>query len=96
MRLFIDDTRMPKTWGWLVCSTYADAIHSLEKFWDKIDEISVDNDLGEVKEGYDIAKWIEERIELDGWKPIPKMYCHSANPVAMKNIMSVFNKYNKE
>ena len=96
IKVYVDDVRFPKTWGWVVCATYADAIFTLEKFWDKIDELSLDHDLGEEKSGYDIAKWIEERIEMDGWKPIPKMYVHSANPVGIQNIMAVFNKYNKE
>lgn len=92
MKLYIDDLRSPSG-SWMVARTYNDAIAALDAFWNKIEEISVDHDLSEDKTGYDIAKYIEWQIEVNGRKPIPKMYTHSANPAGSKNINAVFNKY---
>lgn len=96
MKLYVDDTRMPKSEGWTVVTNYHDAIFTLLCFWDSITELSLDHDLGSKETGYDLAKWIEERIEVRGYKPIPKMFSHSANSAGRKNIEAVFTKYNKE
>jgi hypothetical protein len=95
LRLYVDDLRMPKGGGWTVVRDYNEARHILILWWDTIEEISLDHDLGTGLTGYDLACWIEGQIEIHGYKPIPKMYCHSANSVGRKNIEVVFNKYNK-
>lgn len=94
MKLYVDDKRTPKAWGWTVVTNYVDAVKTLRIFWDEIEELSLDHDLGEDKSGYDIAKVIEFEIEVMERRPIPVMRCHSANPAGRKNIEAVFNKYN--
>jgi hypothetical protein len=48
-----------------------------------VDEISLDHDLGDDERGtgYDVVRWIEEAVELRGFRP-PKIYVHSANSPA--------------
>jgi hypothetical protein len=92
--LYVDDERTPKGLGWTVVRTYDEAVKRLSEGWDNCLELSVDHDLGTEKTGYDLAKWIENEIELSGRPPIPHMACHSANPAGKKNIMMVFDKYN--
>lgn len=59
--------------------------------------ISFDNDLGEAKEGYDLALWLTEK-DLDGVIDIPKdfdFFVHSANPVSWNRISSLLHSYHK-
>jgi hypothetical protein len=46
------------------------------------------------KTGYDCAKWIINK-SINDKKPLPKIYCHSANPVGANNIMNYVNSYYK-
>ena len=97
MKLYLDDVRFPRGGGWTVVRSYDDAIAVLDAFYDKIEEVSLDHDIGDEKHtGYDVAKYIEFLIEIKKYVPIKKMWCHSANPVGCKNINAVFKKYNKE
>jgi hypothetical protein len=59
----------------------------LELWWDEINEISLDHDLGDTSKmtGYDVAAWIEERVCMDGWK-LPVVRVHSQNPVGKKRM----------
>ena len=46
------------------------------------------------KTGYDCAKWlIQKSIKQN--TPLPKIYCHSANPVGSENIINYVNSYLK-
>ena len=58
------------------------------------DEIHLDHDLGEGKNGLDCAKFIVERCERDGCK-LPVYFCHSSNPSGKKNILSYLSSYEK-
>lgn len=49
------------------------------------DKISFDHDLGEVKSGFDCAKWLVEYC-IDNQNNIPNFVVHSANPVGAVNI----------
>jgi len=54
-------------------------------FSDEIEAISLDHDLGQDPNGYDVAKFIEEGA-FTGWlKPI-EINIHSANPVGCRNM----------
>lgn len=44
------------------------------------------------KTGYDCAKWIIQKA-ISEKKPLPKIYCHSANPVGSDNIINYVNSY---
>lgn len=82
MKIYLDDVReAPK--GWIRVHTYEEAIEGLKT--GRVEQISLDNDLGTEKEGYDVAKWIERQTFETNFRP-PKIWIHSANPVAARNI----------
>lgn len=41
--------------------------------------------------GYDCAKWLKEYCDLHEY-PLPKILCHSMNPVGKENILKLFNE----
>lgn len=99
-KIWLDDIRHPAAFGyvgWIWVKTADDCITYLNTFWDEITEISLDHDLGPrstagiedhgERTGYDVAKWIEERVIVDGWK-MPVIHCHSQNPAGKKRIES--------
>jgi len=88
MKLFVDDIR-PAMPGWMIVTNYQMAINFLSTM--KVDIISLDHDLGEEKTGYDIAKWIEEKVATDPSYNPPHIIVHSANPVGCENIMRCIN-----
>ena len=91
--LFIDDIRnhydyvkTQKGDLLVVARTYNAAIHALNEL--QFNYIFFDNDLGEDKEGYDVAKYIvENNIKIDGFK------IQSMNPVGVKNIRDLLTHY---
>lgn len=97
--LWLDDIRNPKISDWLMMwapdFAYAEGtvvwVKNFDEFVDWIeknglpDKISFDHDLGEVKSGFDCAKWLVEYC-LDFKKNIPQFVVHSANPVGSLNI----------
>lgn len=91
--LFIDDIRNPYDYiktqeGDIltVARSYNAAIQALED--SKFNYIFFDNDLGDDKEGYDVAKYIvEHNIQIDGFK------IQSMNPVGVKNIRELLTHY---
>lgn len=103
MRLFIDDTRVPRQVGlpnedYTIVRDYATAIAIIELFAPQV--ISFDHDLqdydksGKEWTGYDIAKTM---IEYDRHIPIfTKQFqynVHSMNPVGKKNIENLLSDY---
>ena len=83
MKLYVDDERNPKTNGWVIARSAADAILVLSG--GHVTEVSLDHDLGTEETGYDIALYIEASVYL-GNIPMPKWNVHSANPVGRKRI----------
>ena len=91
--LFIDDIRNPYDYikiqkgdVLVVARTYNAAIHALDEL--QFNYVFFDNDLGEDKEGYDIAKYIiEHNIQIDGFK------IQSMSPVGVKNIRELLTHY---
>ncbi len=55
----------------------------------KVDEISLDHDLGDDARGtgYDVVLWVEEAVALRGFRP-PKMAVHSANSSARQKMLA--------
>jgi hypothetical protein len=39
--------------------------------------------------GYDCAKWLKEYCDLHEY-PLPKILCHSMNPIGKQNILNLF------
>lgn len=103
--LWVDDARNPFEDDWLNFSpigrnclviwaqSYQEAIDFLEKEWP--DTICLDHDLGEEKDGYDIAKYIVNRCIDDGRK-LPLFASQSANPVGRENILGLLKNYQKQ
>lgn len=82
MKIYLDDVRQAPP-GWIRVHTYEEAVEALKT--GKVEQISLDNDLGTELEGYDVAKWIEQQTFDTNFRP-PKIWVHSANPVGMRNI----------
>jgi hypothetical protein len=87
IKLFLDDERKPPA-GWKLVRWPDEAIKLLKT--GKVDEISLDHDLGNDKRGtgYDVILWIEKQVVTNKFNP-PKIKVHSANVSARK-------KWNKE
>ena len=90
-KLWVDDVRTPRDYfddssGWYWCKDFNEAV----KFCDtvslaRIEIISLDHDLGDGNSGYDFMRWLETEVRV--WEqPLPKIICHSANPVGKANI----------
>ena len=91
MKLFLDDVR-PAPDGWHRVPTVA-AAKALLTSNEKINEISLDHDLGEGQEtGYDLLKWIERQVAIVGFVPPPIIKIHSANPVGKKNMEAAIER----
>ena len=93
MKIYLDDDDRqfkgkpvrPTPEGWIRAHTYEEAIDGLQT--GKVEEISLDNDLGTLREGYDVVKWIEQMAFETNFRP-PKIHIHSANIVARERIES--------
>ncbi len=89
MKLFLDDIRTVPD-GFVGATGYSECIRILEQNKGKIDTISLDHDLGEIRNGYSVCKWIVENEYYDGLKTI---IIHSANPVGVKNMIQLLDRY---
>jgi NAD+-processing family protein with receiver domain len=83
VKVFLDDIRNPPDDSWIVVRNYSDCISLLQT--GKVTVLSLDHDLGADETGYDVAKWIEEKVFLYSFNP-PEITIHSANPVGRSNI----------
>jgi len=93
-KLYLDDVRTPPDAAWKVVRSFTDAIFLISRLGCP-DFISFDHDLGEGKDGYDLAKWIVEK-DLDAPGFIPKnfgYFVHSANIVGRVNIEKYLDGY---
>lgn len=103
-KLFIDDTREPmfvsglESGQWLIARTYEEAIAHIELY--KPQRIAFDHDLGGVKSGMDIAKYLVMRdIHAPGAGYITDHFLfssHSANPEGRRNILLFLHGYMKD
>ena len=98
--LYVDDERpLPAQYkGWEVARNYDQAIKMLSA--NKYDVVSLDHDIASWNKddremtGYDIALWLAERKHNNEYVP-PEVFVHSANPVGVKNIQGVVDRYLK-
>ena len=99
--LWVDDVRdVPEDTdelSWTCARTAWEALVKLELI--DFDVVSLDHDLASFlgyKEltGYDIAVWLAERKQQGKHVP-PDVRVHSANPVGVKNILGVIDRYLK-
>lgn len=93
-KLYIDDLRQPPDNTWVVTRSYQETVDYIELNGLPA-TISFDHDLGLEESGYDIAKWIVEKV-LDKEVDMPDDFAykiHSANPVGAKNIHSLLSNF---
>jgi hypothetical protein len=92
MKLFLDDERTPWDDSWTLRSDYSSMLASVKEMlrseaaW----EVSLDNDLGEFKEGWQILQEIEAaRFLSDDNVNLPVRICiHTANIAARRRMQS--------
>ena len=89
MKLFLDDCRGCPD-GYILARGYEECIRLLSKYKGEISEISLDHDLGELRTGYSVCLWIVENEYYEGVK---KIRLHSANPVGIKNMCQLLDRY---
>ena len=85
-RIFLDDVRAAPA-GWERMCWLDGVITALET--GTVAELSLDHDLGDDARGtgYAVIRWIEEAVVLPKFSP-PKIYIHSANPVATARMLA--------
>jgi len=98
-RVYLDDERKSPI-GWILVKTPKEAIDLLKK--GNVTDISLDHDLGDDKgigTGYDVLKWIEEKVYFDKSFKLPNITIHTANPSARRKMEQALNSirriYNK-
>lgn len=99
MKIYLDDERDCPN-GYIKCIYPKDVIELLKI--NDIEEISLDHDLGDdenIGTGYDVIKWIENKVYEDSSYIPPIIKIHSQNPVAklrmeaaIKNILNMIYK----
>lgn len=90
VKVWVDDERMVPPGYDVSCPTAEIAIRFIDKHWGQIDVLSLDHDLGEESygSGYDIIKWIEEKVYVSSWEPTMEIKIHTDNPVGRKNMLA--------
>lgn len=96
-KLFLDDERSPPNNEWILCRWPQEVIHRLQVFYGRVEEISLDHDLGndEVGTGYDVLTWLEAQVFNDPSYPVPKIHVHSANSSARIRMLSAIESINR-
>lgn len=90
--VYLDDCRETPEEFQVRAYTYKDIIQILVKMEGYIGILSLDNDLGEEHEGYDVMKWIEKEYYINDYKLPDKIIVHSMNPIAKKRMEMVIDK----
>lgn len=90
MKLWLDDIRtIPEQYDKHVYTVEEAQTHILNN---KIEKISIDNDLGKKrKEGYKLIDWLEEKV-VNGELNCFEINVHSANPFRKSYIQKVINR----
>lgn len=89
MKVWLDDCR-DKPWHFTVWVTnYQDCVYIVDT--NRVDEISLDHDLGHGPTGYDVARHIEA-LAWEGKVFRMKWHVHSANPVGAERIRMAMGK----
>lgn len=93
MLLWVDDIRKPRNFidyagrvKW--AENFEEAVGFLHAYKPLITEISLDNDLGEDKQGKDVLLVIEEMVFQGDLPALKTIYIHSHNPAAVRSMQS--------
>lgn len=95
MRIWLDDLRDPKDYGYLDAIWVKNAIDFklqlieclLMDDGDSLKAIHFDNDIGEKTEGYDLFLKVEEIIHAGKFKGLKEIFVHTSNPGAANKFM---------
>ena len=90
MKLYLDDIRNPKTDGWTIVRSYDEFVDFI-KIHGLPEMMSLDHDLGAIRDGYDCVKWLVEK-QLDLREV--EINVHSANPVGKDNMEKLIENWN--
>lgn len=105
MKIWLDDVRDAPDDSWTVARSYGEAIDFLS-YGGNIEAISLDHDIGyecrykglELNRpftGYDVALWIENKVNDDVNYFPPKIFVHTDNPVGRANINAAITNIKK-
>lgn len=91
MKVFLDDLRSTPE-DWTRTYTVEETIELLST--GKVQELSLDNDLGEnFQEGYKVLDWLEEQVFYGNTEMLPaKISVHSSNASARTRMLKVIEK----
>ena len=81
-KIYLDDERKPPK-GWILVDNPKDMINLINK--GGVTHISLDHDLGDdvnIGTGYDVLKWLEEKVYFDKSFKLPNITIHTANTSA--------------
>jgi hypothetical protein len=92
LRLYLDDERVAPE-GWEQVKTAEAAIVGLKT--GRVEEMSLDYDLGTVMTGYDVLCWLEVMVFEHRLKPPKVMVVHSANLIGRQRMDAVIRSIEK-
>lgn len=88
MKIYLDDMKsLPLTLrinNWILVRTYHEVIEHLKT--GEVTALNLDHDLGELKTGYDVLLWIEEKVVKERFVP-PIIEIHTSNPPARMRML---------
>jgi len=85
MKLWVDDKREAPP-GWVRSYNSKEAIDFLKGFWEEVEYISLDHDLGGDDTGMKVLIYIEYMVAIEQYVA-PTISVHSANPVGKERMM---------
>jgi hypothetical protein len=84
LKVFLDDER-PAPEGWTPARWPEEVIALLQ--FGEVEAMSLDHDLGDVaRTGYDVLRWLESAVIVDGLEPPARITIHSANAGARRRM----------
>lgn len=101
MKIYVDDLRIPDSSYTVFRNINSELYNTISENWDRIEEISLDHDLGNDKNGtgYDVVLFIEDYVYNNKPKHLPLIKVHSSNSSArlkmelgIKSIKKIFIK----
>lgn len=91
INIFLDDLR-PCPDNYIPARSYNEMIRLLTENKGNIANISLDHDLGEIRSGYDVCKWMVENEVY----PTNSITIHSSNPSGVQAMLQLLTRYAPE
>jgi hypothetical protein len=86
VKLWVDDVREAPP-GWVRSYNSKEAIDFLKGFWEEVEDVSLDHDLGGEDTGMKVLIFIEYMVAIEQY-PAPIITIHSWNPVGRERMES--------